>query len=104
MGCEEYRPSEHPAQSHTLSAHHHNEHSGQFLHHNSVRHGKVYYSGQCNQTLHQTYAVPKNEHKPVITELYAFLTESMKKRTLVRIFVVLLKKSNFYGTIYILTL
>ena len=59
VGCEEYRPSEHPAQSHTLSAHHHNEHSGQFLHHNSVRHGKVYYSGQCNQTLHQTYAVPK---------------------------------------------
>lgn len=52
----------------------------------------------------RTYAVPKNEHKPVITELYAFLTESMKKRTLVRIFVVLLKKSNFYGTIYILTL
>ena len=42
----------------------------------------------------------ENEHKPVITELYAFLTESMKKRTLVRIFVVLLKKSNinFYPT------
>ena len=57
--CEEYHPFEHPAQSHTLSAHHHNEHSGQFLHHNSVRHGKVCYSGQCNQTLHQTYAVPK---------------------------------------------
>ena len=56
------------------------------------------------QRFPQTYAVPKNEHKPVITELYAFLTESMKKRTLVRIFVVLLKKSNFYGTIYILTL
>lgn len=58
-GCEEYHPFEHPAQSHTLSAHHHNEHSGQFLHHNSVRHGKVCYSGQCNQTLRQTYAVPK---------------------------------------------
>ena len=54
--------------------------------------------------IQEAYAVPKNEHKPVITELYAFLTESMKKRTLVRIFVVLLKKSNFYGTIYILTL
>ena len=50
------------------------------------------------------YAVPKNEHKPVITELYAFLTESMKKRTLVRIFAVLLKKSNFYDTIYTYTL